>query len=152
MEQIFQALGGLMVKAIPTVCFLILLYYYFKTMLFGPLEKVLKQRAELTEGARRDAEASLADAARKQRDYEAKFNEARAEVYRAQEETRRKWLEDQAAQVADARTQHEESVHAAKKQIAADAVSARQDLSTGAGTLADDITSVVLARKAGNAA
>src|SRR5580692_8622496 len=115
MEQIFQALGGLMVKAIPTVCFLILLYYYFKTMQFGPLEKVLKQRAELTEGARRDAEASLADAARKQRDYEAKFNEARAEVYRAQEETRRKWLEDQAAQVADARTQHEESVHAAKK-------------------------------------
>jgi F-type H+-transporting ATPase subunit b len=152
MEQIFQALGGLMVKAIPTVCFLILLYYYFKTMLFGPLERVLKQRAELTEGARRDAEASLADAARKQQDYEAKFNEARAEVYRAQEETRRKWLEDQAAQVADARTQHEESVHAAKQQIAADAVSARQDLGSRAGTLADDITSVVLARKAGNAA
>ncbi len=140
-----------MVKAIPTICFLILLYYYFKTMLFGPLERVLKQRAELTEGARRDAEASLADAARKQQDYEAKFNEARAEVYRAQEETRRKWLEDQAAQVADARKQHEESVHAAKQQIAADAASARQGLAASAGTLADEITTVVLARKAGSA-
>lgn len=140
-----------MVKAIPTVGFLILLYYYFKTMLFGPLERVLKQRADLTEGARRAADASLAAADRKQQEYEARFNEARAEVYRAQEETRRKWLEDQAAQVAEARKQHEALVHASKQQIVADAASARQDLATRAGTLADEITSVVLARKAGSA-
>jgi len=140
-----------MVKAIPTVCFLILLYYYFKTMLFGPLERVLQQRADLTEGARRAAEASLAAADRKQQEYEAKFNEARAEVYHAQEETRRKWLEDQAAQVAEARKQHEDLVRAAKQQMVADAASARQDLTTNAGPLADEITSVVLARKAGTA-
>ena len=55
-----------MVRAIPTMLFLVFLYYYFKFMLFGPLEKVLKQREELTAGARKSAEASLAEAERKQ--------------------------------------------------------------------------------------
>ena len=40
MEQTLQALGGLMVRAIPTMLFLVFLYYYFKLMLFGPLEKL----------------------------------------------------------------------------------------------------------------
>ena len=81
MEKTLHDLGGLMVHAIPTILLLILLYFYFKAMLFGPLEKVLKQRAELTAGARQAADASLAAAERKQQEYERKFAEARAEAY-----------------------------------------------------------------------
>src|SRR6202045_85850 len=103
MEQTIQALGGVLLKAIPTICLLLLVHVYLKFMLFGPLEKVLKQRAELTEGARKSAEQSLAAADRKQQEYETKFREARAEVYRLQEETRRGWLEDQAALIAAAK-------------------------------------------------
>lgn len=141
-----------MVQAIPTILFLIFLYYYFKLMLFGPLEKVLKQRGDLTEGARKGAEASLASAERKQQEYERKFNEARAEVYRAQEETRRKWLEDQATALAAAKAAAEKQARAAKDQIAADAGVARQSLSTTSQTLADEIAGVVLSRRAGGAA
>jgi F-type H+-transporting ATPase subunit b len=141
-----------MVRAIPTMLFLVFLYYYFKLMLFGPLEKVLKQREELTEGARKSAEASLAAAERKQQEYEAKFSQARAEVYRGQEETRRKWLDDQATAVGAARAEAEQQVHTAKQQIAADGGAARETLASTSGALADEITSVMLARRIGNAA
>jgi len=137
-----------MVRAIPTMLFLVFLYYYFKLMLFGPLEKVLKQREELTAGARKSAEASLAAAERKQQEYESRFNQARAEVYRGQEETRHKWLDDQAAAVAAARAAADEQVRTAKQQIAADGGAARETLGSTSGALADEIASVMLARKA----
>src|SRR5215475_4677341 len=98
MEQTIQALGGILLKAIPTVVILIFLHFYLKFMLFKPLAKVLKERDALTAGARKAAEQSLAAAERKAQEYEAKFRDARAEVYKQQEETRKVWLQDQAAQ------------------------------------------------------
>ena len=119
MEQTLQALSGILVKAIPTVVLVLLLHFYLKAMLFGPLEKILKQREELTDGARKAASASLAEAERKTAEYEAKLRDARAEVYREQEETRRKWLDRQATQVAEARAAMEVSLREAKAQITA---------------------------------
>src|ERR1700689_2603517 len=114
MEQTLQALGGILIKAIPTALFLLFLHFFFRIMLFGPLRKVLKQREELTAGARRAAEASLAAAHRKATEYETQLRDARAVVYKEQEETRRGWLADQAAQVAAARSSAEDTVAKAK--------------------------------------
>lgn len=147
MEQTLQALGGILVKAIPTVVLVLLLHFYLKAMLFGPLEKILKQREELTEGARKAASASLAEAERKTAEYEAKLRDARAEVYREQEETRRKWLDRQVAQVAEARAAMEVSVREAKAQIATEAATARTTLLTTSSALADEIATAVLSRR-----
>src|ERR1700744_1945735 len=152
MEQTLQALLGLMVKAIPTMLFFVFLYYFFKAMLFGPLEKVLKERESLTAGARKGAQSSLDEAARKQADYETRFTAARAEVYKGQEEMRRKWLEDQATAVIAAKADAEKRVAAAKAQIVSDAAAARENLTQTAGGLADDIAQVVLARRSGGSA
>jgi len=140
-----------MLKAIPTILLLILVYYYLKAMLFGPLEKVLRERDELTEGARRAAGSSLEEADRKEREYEQKFATARAEVYRLQEETRRKWLEDQAAQVGAERSRIEERIRAEKERIAIEAAQARQNLTIPSAELAEQIAGTILARKAGSA-
>jgi F-type H+-transporting ATPase subunit b len=148
MEQTLQALGGILVKAIPTVVLVLLLHFYLKAMLFGPLEKILKQREELTEGARKAASASLAEAERKTAEYEAKLRDARAEVYREQEETRRKWLDRQATQVAEARAAMEVSVREAKAQIATEAATARTTLLSTSSALADEIATAVLSRRA----
>ena len=148
MEQTLQALGGILVKAIPTVVLVLLLHFYLKAMLFGPLEKILKQREELTEGARKAASASLAEAERKSAEYEAKLRDARAEVYREQEETRRKWLDRQATQVAEARAAMEVSVREAKAQIATEAATARTTLLSTSSALADEIATAVLSRRA----
>jgi F-type H+-transporting ATPase subunit b len=149
MEQTIQALGGVLLKAIPTICLLLLVHFYLKAMLFGPLEKVLKQRNELTEGARKAARMSLEEADRKQQDYENKFRDAKNEVYKAQEEVRRGWLNDQAAQIAAARESSESTVQAARERIAAETTAARQSLGETSAALADQIATSVLARRAG---
>jgi F-type H+-transporting ATPase subunit b len=92
MEQTLQALGGILLKSTVTIVLLILLHFYLKAVLFQPLDRVIKERRKLTEGARELAEASLAAATRKAEEYEAKLREARAAVYRQQEEIRKQWL------------------------------------------------------------
>ncbi len=147
MEQTLHDLSGILLKAIPTVILLIILHFYLKAMLFKPLQKTLKQREELTAGARRAADESLAAAERKAQDYEAKFRDARAEVYRGQEETRRVWLEDQATQIEAGKTRSGETLTVARKQLADEAETAKQSLVETSAALADRIATTVLARR-----
>ena len=118
-------------------------------MLFGPLNKVLKQREELTAGTRHAAQKSLKDAERKVSEYEAKMREARAEVYREQEETRKWWLADQTSQVDSARECTGQTVQQAKEQMTVEIAAARQSLAESSSTLADQIATTVLSRRAG---
>jgi F-type H+-transporting ATPase subunit b len=149
MEQTLKALESILVKAIPTGILLLLLYFYFKAMLFGPLARVLAERDELTKGARKAADQSLQKAEQKAAEYEAKLKDARNEVYKQQEETRKKWLADQAAQLAAAKASAEASMEAAKAAIEAEAVTARESLSVSGAALAEQITNAVLARRNG---
>ena len=142
-----QALGGILLKAIPTAVLLLLLYAYFKAMLFAPLEKIQQQRKELTEGARQTAAQSLAKAEKKTQEFEARLHEVRSQVYKEQEEQRRKWLEAQAAQIADARGALEKTVKDAKFALAAESAAARQALLDTSGELADQIAAAVMSRR-----
>ena len=144
-----QALAGILLKSIPTICLLIFLYFYLKSMLFGPLNKVLKQRDALTAGTRQGAEQSLRDAERKIQEYEAKMREARAEVYREQEELRRGWLADQAAQITAARDAMLAATAKAREQMTAETAAARQSLIETSEALADQIATTLLSGRAG---
>jgi F-type H+-transporting ATPase subunit b len=148
MEQTLQALGGILLKAIPTTLLLLFLHFYLKAVLFGPIEKTLEKRRELTEGARRAAESSLAAAERKAQEYEARLREARAAVYKDQEETRRTWLAEQAAQIQKARESAEATVRVAKESLAAEVAAARAALERTSDTLAGQIADAILARRA----
>ena len=151
MEQTLHALAGILQKAVLTVGLLLLLHFYLKAMLFGPLEKVLKERDQLTKGARKAAEQSLAAADKKTQEYEAKLREARGEVYKEQEEIRRRWLEDQASEVAQARERNAAAVRKAREEIAAEAAEARRNLTESSGALADEIATAVLAGRSSEA-
>ena len=148
MQETLQALGGILQKASITVVLLIVLHFYLKAVLFGPLDRIMQKRRELTEGARKIAEDSLAAATRKADEYEAKLRDARAAVYKQQEEIRKGWLEEQAKQVAEARTRSESAVKAAREAIAQDAVAARKSLQDSSAAVADQIVTMVLGRKA----
>jgi F-type H+-transporting ATPase subunit b len=108
---------------------------------------VIKERRKLTEGARELAEASLAAATRKAEEYEAKLREARAAVYRQQEEIRKQWLEEQAKQVAAARERSEGIVKGAREALALDSAAARTTLQESSATVADQIVATVLGRR-----
>jgi F-type H+-transporting ATPase subunit b len=152
MEQTLHALAGILQKAALTVALLLLLHFYLKAMLFGPLEKVLKERDHLTKGARKAAEQSLAAADKKTQEYEAKLREARAEVYKELEEIRRRWLEDQASEVAQARERNAAAVRKAREEIVAETAAARQSLTESSAALADEIATAVLAGRGSEAA
>ena len=144
MEQTLQALTGILLKAIPTVIILVLLHNFLKLVLFGPVEKMLKERDALTHGARKAAEQSLANAERKTAEYEAQFRDAKAVVYKEQEETRKKWLTDQTEQMVKAKADADARLAAAKKEIVIEAAAAKVDLEQTSQTLADQIATQLL--------
>ena len=149
MEQTLQALTGILLKAIPTVIILVILHNFLKAVLFGPIEKMLKERDALTHGARKAAEQSLASAERKTAEYEAQFRDAKAVVYKEQEETRKQWLTDQGEQMGRAKADADARLAAAKKDITSEAAAARVELQQSSQTLADQIANSLLAgRKA----
>jgi F-type H+-transporting ATPase subunit b len=148
MDQTFQALGSILLKAIPTAILLLVLYFYLKVVFFGPLAKVLKEREGLTKGARQAADQSLAKAEQRTKEYELKLRDARGEVYKDQEETRKKWLGEQAAQVAEAKQAADASVEQARAGIAQEAATARKGLEETSTALAEQIATTVLARRA----
>lgn len=147
MEQTLQALSGILLRAVPTIVLLIILHFYLKAMLFRPLQKTLKEREDLTAGARKAADQSLAAAEAKAQDFEAKFHDAKAVVYREQEETRRVWLEDQAKQISAGQTRSAEAMAAGHKKIEEETAAAKQGLVETSAAMADKIANTVLARR-----
>ena len=146
MQQTLLALAGILQKAVPTVLLLILLHFYLKATLFGPLKKVLQERDALTKGARKVAHDSLSAAERKTEEFESRLREVRGEVYAEQEKTRRQWLTDQATQLAAAQQATAGTVAKAKAEIAAEAAIARQSLTATSGALAEEIATSLLTR------
>jgi F-type H+-transporting ATPase subunit b len=148
MDATLQALGGILLKAIPTVILLVLLNLYLRWIFFRPLEAVLKKRKEATEGARAAADASLKRATEKTAEYEAKLREARAGIYQEQEQVRRRWVEEHSKRLEEARNSTHELVRQAREDIEQQAAAAKKDLSVTAGELADEIARTLLAGRA----
>jgi F-type H+-transporting ATPase subunit b len=148
MDAILQQLGQLLLKAVPTFLLVILLNIYLKKMFFRPLEKVLQQRYEATEGARKAADASLARASAKAAEYEAALRAARSELYKSQEQLNKQMQDREAAQVAEARQAADALVKAAKADLAADVRAAKSSLARDSEALANQIAESILRRSA----
>jgi F-type H+-transporting ATPase subunit b len=144
MDATFQALGQLLVQAVPTFLIVLLLHFYLKQVFFKPLARILAERDEATQGARKRAAEALDRANAKAAEYETQIRAARNEIYRDQEEHRRRWRDDQTAQIAAARKSAEQSVAAARAQLAADSEGAKQSLGLETQSLADRITQAIL--------
>ncbi len=143
-----HALGGILLRAVPTFLLVILLHFYLKNMFFKPLEKVLHERFQATEGARQHAEKSLAEAAAKTAHYEAQLRAAKAEMYQAQERLSKELTERQAAAVAEARKSADAAIKQAKAALAADVELAKSSLASDSEMLANQIAEAILRRNA----
>jgi len=136
MEQILHDLGTLLLKSVPTIILLLVVYAYLTWMFFKPLQRVLEQRREATEGAREAAQKSLDRAAEKATMYEIALKEARAEMYREQEQTRRQWLEHQTNRIDEARKRAHGQVLEASNGIDAETAKAKAELASSSQMLA----------------
>lgn len=143
-----QSLGELLLKAVPTILFFILLTAYLKRVFFKPLAKVLDERKKATEGVRELAQRAFEAAEKKTSEFEHALQLARAEIYQEHEALRRKWLAEQVETVAHARAEADRKIEEARLQIAAEAESAQAELNASVDALSEQIVSSVLRRRA----
>ena len=144
MDQILHALGGLLLRALPTFLLVLLLHFYLKRVFYRPLEKVLDERYKATEGARKLAHDSMEAAARKAAECESAIRDARGEIYREQEEAREKWRQEHAAAVEEARRGAKAQVGQAKAELAGGVAEARRTLEAEGEALAGRIADSIL--------
>lgn len=144
MESTLQALGGILLRAVPTLLLVLFLHVYLKRVFFIPLEAVLRKRREATEGAREAADAALkrADAAAAR--YQQSLESARSGIYKDQEDTRKRWLEEQSGTLEQSRSKARDLVGKAKNDIAAEVAAAREELSKISGSIASQISQRLL--------
>jgi F-type H+-transporting ATPase subunit b len=148
MDATLHALGGILLRALPTFFLVVLLHLYLKYVFFRPLESVLQKRYEATEGARKLAEASMAKATAKAAEYDAALKRVRAEIYQEQERLHRQMQQQQAEAIAQARERASVLVAQAQAQIDVEVAEARRTLQAQAGDIATRITQAVLVRGA----
>ncbi len=148
MDQILNQLGQLLLRAVPTLLLVIVLHFYLKLMFFKPLGKVLKERYDATEGAKKLAEESLARAAQKASEYEAALRAGRAEVYQSQEQVHKQLQEREAAELAEARRKSEALIQDAKAALMKDVEAAKATLAQDSDAIANQIADAILRRSA----
>jgi F-type H+-transporting ATPase subunit b len=144
MEDTLRALGEILLKAVPTFLLVIFLHFYLKKMFFKPLERVLRQRFELTEGARKLAEQALERASARTAEYEAAIRAAKSEIYQAQEKFYKQLQDSQSAQIAAAKQVAEAGIREAREQLAADVKATKATLAQASESLATEIADKLL--------
>jgi F-type H+-transporting ATPase subunit b len=144
MDQTLKQLGELLLGSIPTIIFLVLLYFFYRVLVHAPLTKVLAERHSLTDGAIQRARADIAAAEAKTAEYEHKFREATLAVFKAQEEHRQAVVQAREAAVAAARAQAQQQVNAAKAALEQDKAVAQSQLQNEGERLANDVIRRVL--------
>src|SRR6266567_3449447 len=135
MDETLRQLGGILLRAVPTFILVVLLHFYLKFIFLKPLARVLRQRYDATEGARKLAEGSLAKASEKAAEYEAALRAARAETYKELEQLRRQLQDDRAIAIREARA-------------GAEAADLKKSLEAESDALADRIAEKVLRGRA----
>ena len=148
MEAVLENLRNLLINSLPTFFIVLILHLYLKSVFFGPIGKVLKERHDATAGARKLARESLDKAQAQAAAFETSLRSARMDVAKEQEEARKTWRVAQTAQVDSARVKAQASVSSAKEQIAAEATTARASLQGETEALANEIASAILRKTA----
>ena len=138
------AVKAILLNAIPTFCLVWLLYFYVSRMFLSPLEKVLHQRHEATEGLRKAAQDRVSLAEQKTAAYQEALRASSAEIYRQQEQDRQQTVERRAEMLRQTRARAEERLKQARQELEQEAEAARKQLGQESEKMAQWITRVVL--------
>lgn len=144
MDTTLRQVGQLLLDAIPTVVLLLLLYVIYQNLLRKPLERVLAQRRDRTEGAVTKARAEVATAESRTQEYEQKLREARLAIFKAQDARRQQAQRLRTQALAEARQRAQQQLREAKLAIDQDMAEARTTLQDETQRLASDIIRTVL--------
>src|SRR5437868_14707461 len=144
-----KAIGELLLNAVPTIIMFAILYLAYRFLVHNPLARVLAERHSKTEGAVAKAQADVAAADSKTKDYEERLREARIGIFKAQEARRKQLLDARTAAIAEARAAAETKVKAARAEIEKEVVTAKAGLQAQTETLAQEVIRAVLGPRSG---
>ncbi len=144
MDEILHQLGELFLGSVPTMIVFLLVVVSYRYLVYGPLTRVLRERRERTEGAMTEANRSIAAAAQRAEDYEAKLREARRAVAEARRQRLRQWNEEREAALTSAHGETQKKIIAAKVSIDEETETARREIEVSAEALAKDVVRAVL--------
>jgi F-type H+-transporting ATPase subunit b len=144
MDALIVKLGELLLGAVPTAIFLILLYGVYTVVVHRPLTKVLAERRSKTEGAIEKARADIAAAEARTAEYEQRLREARVAIFKGQEARRQQAMQARESAVAQARSQAQAEIEKARAGIEQDKQKAQAGLEAEVGHLASEIIRTVL--------
>ena len=148
MDATLQALGDLLIKAIPTVLFFLFLTFYLKQVFFKPLAGILDERRKATEGVRELSQRAFEAADRKSSEFETALALARAQISQENDALRKEWEQEELETVARARAEAERKIEEAKHQVAVEVDTAQNQLDTEVELLSDQIIRSLSRRRA----
>lgn len=144
--DILHQLGGLFLQAVPTVVIVFLFYLFARWAFFKPIEKAMNERAARIEGARAEAAQFEQEAKQELDTYNQRRNEALRQIFTEQEQARDVAVEERARLLKAVRARAQDEVATAKKRIAAEFASARNDLEARVPELASQIARLIIER------
>jgi F-type H+-transporting ATPase subunit b len=148
MDATLHALGDLLVKAIPTAVFFIVLAFYLQKVFFQPMARILDERRKQTEGVRELAQRALEAAEKKTSEFEHALQLARAGLHQEHEKFRQQWIQEQTKRIAEVRAEADRQIEEAKQQIAAEVRKAEADVAATVDALSEQIVNSLLRRRA----
>jgi F-type H+-transporting ATPase subunit b len=149
MQEIFDQLWNLLLGAIPTMLLFLVLVLAYQFLVKGPLDRVLKERRDRTEGALEAAHKAIKDAEAKAAEYADRLRQARAEALKARERRVQQWNLERDAALEASRHAAGQKVSEAKAQIETETANARKSIESGSAELADRVVRAVLPLAAG---
>jgi F-type H+-transporting ATPase subunit b len=144
MDETLRELGELLLRSIPTIVFLMIVWSAYRQLVHKKLEQVLAQRHALTEGAVQEAQREIASAEARTSEYEQRLRDARSVIYKAQEARRQQMVARQSAALAEARRQTDEMIKQSRAVLEKDVAAARVMLQQQADSLATEIIASIL--------
>ncbi len=144
MDKTLHQLGQLLRGSVPTIIFLVALYWIYVILLHKPLMKVLAERRSRTEGAMEKARADIGAAEARTSEYEQRLREARMAVFKAQEARQQQASQARATAAVQARAGAQAQVKQARLGIESDSQAAQSGLQAESGRLAEEIIRSVL--------
>jgi F-type H+-transporting ATPase subunit b len=144
MNEILNQLGGLVLGAVPTMCFFLLLVIAYAFLVRRPLEKVLAQRRSRTTGAMDQAHASISQAEQKTAEYEERMRHARADIIAVREQRLKQLQAEREQALHEAREITAERVRAGRAEIEESVAQARHHIETVSMELSEQIVRAVM--------
>lgn len=144
MDTILRQIGELLIKSIPTIISMLILWMAYTLLVHKKLQQVLAQRHALTEGAIEQAQQEIAIAEKRTAEYEERVRDARSHIYKAQQANRQRVIDERNTALAESRKNAGEMVKQARAALEKDTVGAKAALEQQANVLADQVIATVL--------